>query len=163
MAMPCNSHPYSATANYCKHNSNASKMFRSIRKQKLTRARQLPTVKEMLPLVRIWILICALATLAGWTLSAFGELNVAGYGVFLAFTIAIGWHVRKKFQFGEKFSRKIFHRLRRPLPLCFLALAILIFIGGAIYPPSNYTGLQYRVARVLQWLAHDGWFWIHSP
>jgi hypothetical protein len=47
--------------------------------------------------------------------------------------------------------------------MAFLALAILIFIGGAIYPPSNYTGLQYHVARVLQWLAHDGWWWIHSP
>jgi hypothetical protein len=39
----------------------------------------------------------------------------------------------------------------------------LIFIGGVVSPPSNYTGLQYRIARVLQWLAHDGWFWIHSP
>ena len=48
------------------------------------------------------------------------------------------------------------------LPLCFAALAILIFIGGAIYPPDNYTGLTYRAGRVLQWLAHGGWFWIHT-
>ena len=60
--------------------------------------------------------------------------------------------------FRKRFSR----RFRRPLPFCFGALAVLIFLGGAIYPPGNYTGLTYRVARVLQWLAHGRWFWIHT-
>ena len=42
-------------------------------------------------------------------------------------------------------------------------LALLVFLGGILYPPSNYTGLNYRVARVLQWLAHGQWCWIHTP
>jgi hypothetical protein len=42
-------------------------------------------------------------------------------------------------------------------------LAALVFIGSVIYPPSNYTGLNYHLARVLQWLAHDQWCWIHTP
>ena len=62
-----------------------------------------------------------------------------------------------------KICRKVARRFRRPLPLAFLALAVLILVGGAIYPPSNYTGLQYRLERILQWLAQGGWWWIHSP
>ena len=57
---------------------------------------------------------------------------------------------------------KRFRRFRRPLPLAFLILAALVFLGAAIYPPTNYSGLQYRTARVLQWLAHEQWFWIHT-
>ena len=41
--------------------------------------------------------------------------------------------------------------------------ALLIFLGGVIYPPTNYTGLTYRVERVLQWLDHGQWWWIHTP
>jgi hypothetical protein len=38
----------------------------------------------------------------------------------------------------------------------------LIFLGGALYAPGNYTGLAYRAGRVLQWLSHGQWFWIHT-
>jgi hypothetical protein len=117
--------------------------------------------------VKIWIWLAALASLAGWILSAFGQLNRAGYLIFFAaaFAVVFLWRRKnppqndsKKFNW-KKFSR----RFHRPLPCALAALALLIFFGGAIYPPSNYTGLTYRVARVLQWLAHDGWWWIHSP
>ncbi len=47
--------------------------------------------------------------------------------------------------------------------MCFAAFALLVFLGGVLYAPTSYTGLSYRVARVLQWLAHDHWFWIHTP
>ena len=44
----------------------------------------------------------------------------------------------------------------------FAGLAALVFAGGIIHLPDNYTGLGYRVGRVLQWLAHDQWFWVHT-
>jgi hypothetical protein len=117
--------------------------------------------------VRLWIWISVFASAAGWMLSAFGQLNRTGYGIsFAAFLIFIfiGRKELNLFPAGKLFCRKKFlRRFHRPLPLCFAALAVLIFLGGAIYPPSNYTGISYRLPRVLQWLAHGGWFWIHTP
>src|SRR5471032_2725062 len=117
--------------------------------------------------VRLWLWVSAFASAAGWTLSAIGQLNRTGYGiVFTAFVIflflgrkELGLVPGGKIFCWEKFLR----RFRRLLPICFAALAVLIFLGGAIYPPSNYTGLNYREARVLQWLAHAHWLWIHTP
>lgn len=119
----------------------------------------------MVPFVRIWISLSTTAVLAGWTLSLFGKLDRPGYLVFFLAVLILLWPLRKQFEFCiPKFStQKILRRIRHPLPLCFIAFVILIFVGGIIYPPSNYTGLQYRLARILQWLAHGGWFWIHSP
>ncbi|PWU19522.1 MAG: hypothetical protein C5B50_06365 [Verrucomicrobia bacterium] len=48
------------------------------------------------------------------------------------------------------------------MPLSFLVLAFLAFLGGALYPPSNYDALAYRVPRVLHWLALERWHWIHT-
>jgi hypothetical protein len=84
---------------------------------------------------------------------------------FIAFAVFVflrrqdlGFVCEKRFSIRRKFLR----RFRRPLRFCFLALAILIFISGAIYLPDNYTGLTYRAGRVLQWLSHGHWFWIHT-
>ena len=122
---------------------------------------------SFVPLVRLWLLVCAFASAAGWTLSACGQLNRAGYGIaFIIFFIFLLVAPKELglVPAGKSFCWKKFRRrFRRPLPLCFAALAILIFLGGALYPPSNYAGLNYRVARVLQWLAHGQWFWIHTP
>jgi hypothetical protein len=118
-------------------------------------------------LVRLWLWVSVFASTAGWTLSAFGELNRTGYGIFFAAFVVFLFVASKKldlFSTGKSFCRKKFlRRFRRPLPLCFALLVALIFLGGAIYPPSNYTGLNYREARVLQWLAHGQWLWIHTP
>jgi hypothetical protein len=120
----------------------------------------------MTPLVRLWIWFSAFASLAGWMLSALGQLNRAGYAAtFVVLSVFI--FIRRNdwgFTPAKSFSRakKILRRFRRPLPICFAALAFLIFLGGVIYPPDNYTGLTYRVGRVLQWLSHGGWFWIHT-
>lgn len=124
---------------------------------------------SFLPLVRLWIWISAFASLAGWTLSAFGRLNPAGYAVSVAAFVLFVFFRRKdlvprcgtsakKNSRGKKFLR----RFRRPLPLCFAALAVLIFLGGALYAPDNYAAVTYRIPRVLQWLAHGRWFWIHT-
>src|SRR5229473_2288285 len=42
------------------------------------------------------------------------------------------------------------------------SLSLLVLLGGLLYPPTNHTGLTYRIPRVLQWLAHGHWFWIHT-
>jgi hypothetical protein len=142
----------------------------------------------MLPCARLWLWISAFASLAGWTLSAAGELNRPGYAVaFAAFAVFVFVFRRilaepteSKVQspkpkvesaierrglwalgFGL-WTKKNLRRFRRPLPLCFGALAVLIFLGGVIHAPGNYTGLAYRAGRVLQWLAHGHWFWIHT-
>jgi hypothetical protein len=111
--------------------------------------------------VKLWIWVSALASLAGWSLSALGQLNRVGYAVFFALVVGVFFLRRKKIDFPN--AQKLFRRFRRPLPLAFLVLATLVFVSGAIYPPGNYTGLNYRLARTLQWLAHGGWFWIHTP
>ena len=121
---------------------------------------------SFVPLVRLWLWVSAFASAAGWTLSALGQLNRTGYGIaFVALIIFIliarqGLGLSSS---GKGFCwKKIFRRFRRPLPLCFAALAVLVLMGGLLYPPSNYTGLNYRVARVLQWLAHGQWFWVDT-
>ena len=122
---------------------------------------------SFLPLVRLWLWISVLASVAGWSLSALGQLNRPGYVVFFAVFAAVVFICRKELELvqGKKNSRgkKFLRRFRRPLPFCFAVLALLVFLGGVLYPPGNYTGLNYRVARVLQWLAHGQWCWIHTP
>jgi hypothetical protein len=120
----------------------------------------------MLPVLQFWLWISAFATLAGWILSAFGQLNRAGYVVacacFAVFLVlqrhSLGFS-RKQFSLAV---RKDIRRFHRPLPFCFFMLAVLVFVSGAMHPPANYTGLTYRAGRVLQWLSHGHWFWIHT-
>jgi hypothetical protein len=96
-------------------------------------------------------------------LSAIGQLNRAGYAGFFGLVAVVFFLCRGKIHFSFPPPGKFRRRFRRPLPLAFLVLALLVFVSGVIYPPSNYTGLNYRLARTLQWLAHDGWCWIHTP
>ena len=122
---------------------------------------------SFLPLVKLWLWVSALATLTGWTLSAFGAFNATGYIIFLAafavFIVIFHEQLRCVTDKGRSCANKFFRRFRRPLPGCFALLAILIFAGGALYPPGNYTGISYRIPRVLQWIAHGQWVWIHTP
>ena len=119
------------------------------------------------PLVRLWLWVSVFATAAGWILSALGQLNHLGYAILFAAFAVFVLFFRKELGFvsANRTSRrrKLLRRFRRPLPLCFASLALLIFIGGACYPPTQFTALNYRLARVLQWLAHGQWWWIHSP
>lgn len=117
-----------------------------------------------LPLVRIWLLISALASVAGWTLSALGELNRAGYAAFGAGVTVLLLLCPKDWQtWSARFCwAKVKRRFRCWLPASFAVLALLAFLGGLIYPPTNHAGLTYRTARVLQWLTAGHWFWIHT-
>ena len=98
---------------------------------------------SFVPLVRLWIWISVFASAAGWTLSAFGQLNRTGYSIcFIAFVIFL-FAGRKELGFvcpAKSFClKKFLRRFRRPLPLCLAVLAVLIssaarFIRRAITP-----------------------------
>src|ERR1043165_909943 len=118
--------------------------------------------------VKLWLWLSALASLAGWILSALGELNIGGYIVFALLTAIAFWLWRRFFdrgQSGASIRRLSFpsRRYRRALPLCFAIFSLLIFIGGALYAPNNHTALTYRIPRVLQWLFENRWYWVHTP
>ena len=119
---------------------------------------------SFLPLVRIWIIASALAGAAGWILSALGELNRTGYVFFAGFSLMIFILTRQEWlRDGTAISAdRIKARFSRLQPMIFVGLAGLVFLGGALYPPSNYDGLTYRLPRVLHWLADGQWHWIHT-
>lgn len=126
---------------------------------------------SFLPIVKGWLWVSTAAVLAGWLLSAFGSLNLAGYAI----SAAIGGTVWWLFCRSQKTSRSVpsprTRRLFRPfrgrftrfLPAAFFVLAALALLGGLLYAPTNHTGLTYRTPRVLQWLSEEQWFWIHTP
>src|SRR5262245_14973880 len=98
---------------------------------------------SFLPLVRIWIAVSIFASFGGWSLSALGQLNRTGYLVFCAVvgvllvlnSKRLAWNApRRSFRW-----RQLRQRFRRPWPLCFALLALLVFLGGALYPPSTHT------------------------
>ena len=50
---------------------------------------------SFLPLIKLWIWVSALATLAGWALSAVGQLNRVGYLVFGGLAAVAFWLGRR--------------------------------------------------------------------
>jgi hypothetical protein len=120
-----------------------------------------------LPLVKAWIWISVLATAAGWSLSAIGQLNRIGYAGVCVVLVGLLYLTRcspKRAVKVLRFNRARIHwRFRHALPLGFALLAFLVLLGGLLYPPTNHTGLTYRTPRVLNWLAEEHWFWIHTP
>jgi hypothetical protein len=116
-------------------------------------------------LVLLWVWFCAYLNCAGWTLSALHQLNARGYAVvLLLWLVAVFvWKQKTSAQiFVNAGCQKIRRRFRKPFPLAFLILAAMAFLGGALYAPSNYDALAYRVPRILHWLAADQWQWIHT-
>lgn len=112
-----------------------------------------------------WIWFCAGLNLAGWSLSAMGKLNAKAYIVVLLIGAAafLLWRYYDKPERPQCMPfQKWFHRFKRPFPFAFLVLSIMAFLGGAIYPPTNYDGLAYRLPRILHWLAAGQWQWIHT-
>lgn len=117
--------------------------------------------------IRVWIVISVWATVSGWTLSFFGVLNAIGYVVMAVIGLIVYFQIRGRgfitFDRAEWNWQRIRKRFSRPLPLLLLAATALVFIGGAIYPPTNHTGLSYRLPRVLHWLDAGQWHWIYAP
>ena len=50
---------------------------------------------SFVPLVRLWLWVSAFASVAGWTLSACGQLNRTGYGIAFAALVVFLWLGRK--------------------------------------------------------------------
>jgi hypothetical protein len=110
----------------------------------------------------MWVLLSAFFSATGWVLSFVGELNRIGYVA--AFALAMGALVlvlKKAWDGDWRVTPIRARRFRRALPMLFLLLAILSFLGGALYGPTNYDALSYRVPRTLHWLADGHWSWIH--
>jgi hypothetical protein len=119
---------------------------------------------SLLPLVRIWIFLSVLASVAGWSLSAAGQLNPAGYALAAAAGLGLIYRWRGELLRGGRMFA--WHRLRRrftrPLPLAFAGLAALVLLGGLLYAPNNYDALTYRLPRVLHWLDQGRWHWVYT-
>lgn len=119
--------------------------------------------------VKIWIWLSVFATSAGWILSAFGYLRPLGYLGLMVAALLIWFGVPSQAAAVPSNLcrncnwKKFRKRFTRPFPLLFAGLAVLVFIGGVIYAPSNHTGLSYRIPRVLHWLAAGQWHWIDAP
>jgi hypothetical protein len=113
--------------------------------------------------VELWIIFSVFCSAGGWLLSGVHQLNRFGYGVlFIVFIACAIFHIRKRRPTLRKFGRKLAKRFRRPLPLLFLAIAGCAFLGGLLYPPTNYDALAYRLPRILNWIHAEQWHWIHS-
>ncbi|HXU78583.1 MAG TPA: hypothetical protein VN794_18550, partial [Methylomirabilota bacterium] len=119
---------------------------------------------SLLPGIKFWLGFSAVATAAGWMLSVLGQLDRLGYSVFLVIVLVAFGIARARSPGPVRPPRKSFSRLRarfrRALPAAFGLLALLILVGGLLYPPTNHTAVTYRVPRVLQWLAAHQWHWI---
>ena len=122
---------------------------------------------SFLPAVRIWIWVSVLASVAGWLLSALGQLNRGGYAVFCGVAAVSLWLGRRHLGWlapeWTSHRSKVWARFRRWLPAGFAGLAFLVLLGATLYPPSTHEALSCRVPRVLHWLAEGQWHWIHTP
>ncbi|MCX7888079.1 MAG: hypothetical protein N3B01_12615, partial [Verrucomicrobiae bacterium] len=117
-------------------------------------------------MIGFWISLCALLQVAGWGLSAVGQLNAAGYAGVLgaAAVVAILFYRNRiaALRLSALGLRKLVRRFHRLWPLTFLLIAGLITLGAMLHPPNNYDALSYRIPRVLNWLAENRWHWIHT-
>jgi hypothetical protein len=117
--------------------------------------------------VRVWILLSTLLVSSGWILSAFHQLNRAGYVIVFGVAIIalfwwrqrVGWDLSKNF---PKAWCKFRKRFKRAAPLIFLVLTVMCFVGAALYVPENNDSNEYRIPRVWHWLAEGQWHWIHT-
>ena len=121
--------------------------------------------REPIEWYRLWVFGCAYLTLAGWGLSALRALNTMGYVVTVAVGLVglIAWCLpclsakAKACSGGVKILRRRFTRL---FPGLFLIYLLAALIGGALYAPTNYDAMTYRLPRLLHWLAEQRWHWI---
>jgi hypothetical protein len=116
------------------------------------------------PLFCLIIIQSTILVFLGWSLSIFHALISALYlSLWLVSSVITFLLVRRKapirFHAPSACLRGL-KRLRHPLVLCFSICALLVICGGLLYLPNNYDALSYRIPRVLNWAAHQGWFWI---
>jgi hypothetical protein len=124
-----------------------------------------PGIFRKPPVLTLWLIFCAFCTCAGWFLSAIHQLNAAGYCIMFLLggvSLTVFRHRLFRIRPAARDPSIRLKRFRRIIPLTFLVLGGLAFLGGALYPPTNYDALAYRIPRVLHWLAEHRWHWIHT-
>ena len=101
-----------------------------------------------------------------WILSFFHALNATGYfALFAVQAAALAIWIRGEGVDREGIRRtlaKMRRRFRKPLPLAFVAICALNFLGGALNEISNGDSIAYRITRVHHWFNENGWHWIHT-
>jgi hypothetical protein len=117
--------------------------------------------------IRFYLLWAAACILTGWTLSALHWLTLTGYAVMLPLVIiGLAWLTRDPAgtppRVQRRWGRVVFRRFRRPLPLIYLVVLVLVFAGAVSHAPTNYDALTYRLPRMLNWLSARGWTWIST-
>ena len=122
-------------------------------------------------LLQLWIGISALLCAGGWILSALHQLNSLGYSVLaLAGSACCFWWWNRETTLTpvrvprslRTLAQRLRRRLSRPFPLAFLVLAALALLGGALYAPTNFDALAYRISRMLHWMTEGQWHWIQT-
>ena len=113
----------------------------------------------------IWIFFSAWIVVTGWGLSLIKQLNAPGYAVsVLLFIILLLVFYREDIHRatarGFPIWRVLRRRFLRPLPFVYLIYLLIAIVGGALYAPSNYDALCYRIPRILHWWSDGGWHWI---
>lgn len=121
-----------------------------------------PVFSNTLYWTKGWIVLSAYLSAAGWILSVAGQLNPFGYGVavLLGLAAAVLAFRAGAFPLPQAPRARFPRRFRRFFPAVFLALLGAAFFGGALYAPTNYDALSYRIPRILHWLSEGKWHWI---
>ena len=118
--------------------------------------------------IRLYLLWAVTCVLTGWILSALRGLTLGGYAVLLPLVmLGLMWLTRTVEaatppRAPRQWGRVLLRRFRRPLPLIYLLLLVLVLVGAISCAPNNYDGLTYRLPRMLNWLSHRGWNWIFT-
>jgi hypothetical protein len=112
--------------------------------------------------------LAALAVILGWLLSALGLLDLRGYllaGIPAAVALIVLSSKGHSLPWDALNVRRVrvWWKRKRPLPLLYLVIFVLVVLGSVWHAPNNFDGLSYRAARVLFWLKAHHWCWIHSP
>ena len=118
-------------------------------------------------LYTLWILLSGWLVFTGWVLSFFKQLNAVGYLVSLLIFCLLVANLFQRGVLVESWkSRGVFfktaRRFTRPMPCIYLVYLVLAIVGGAIYEPTNYDAICYRIPRVLHWWNDGGWHWIND-
>ncbi len=110
---------------------------------------------------RLWIAYLLWATASMGILSAGGWLTAEGYLAAAATGVALGgWFWRPDLAAGRWRPAAWRRRWRRPAPLAFAVLTLVILGAAVQHPPNNYDTHWYRLPRIFHWLAEQRWHWI---
>jgi len=108
-------------------------------------------------LLKCWVALCALFVVAGWVLSAAGQLNAYAYAAVSGATLVVILALVRRQPIRWRLPLR---RFKRPLPLAYAILGFIALVGGALYSPNNYEGVTFRLPRLAYWLAAGHWTWI---